>query len=335
MIPAGLEAWLPAPFPIETEVEKNMRSSFKLLYLLLCVSLLLSPALAEGNENQLSAYEAGLPPLEGETLIQPAYPVPDHVLWLLDVARGEIGYTEEHGGVTKYGTWAGYPSAEWCAEFQCWCVNQVDKLHGTRLLNREYPNYSGTNVGRDWFISQGRYIARTGFLPGYGTQWWIDTGAAIEKNSYVPQPGDWVFLTDNASGDTSHVAMVEYCAADASGKVRVHVIEGNNVTKPAPQGVERNDYALDYWRILGYGTVRDLADVTLKFGHSGPKVKALQTELVQAGLLEEKYTTGKYGAITTGCIKTVQQKYGIQETGIANLETRMALRRMIGELSAR
>lgn len=304
-----------------------------LLCVFLCASLLLTPALAEGSDTDFSAYEAGITLQEGETLIQPAYPVPDYVLWLLDAARGEIGYTEERNGVTKYGTWAGYPTAEWCAEFQCWCVYQVDKLHNTRLLNKVYPNYSGTNVGRDWFIAQGRYIARTGFLPGYGTQWWSDSGLAIEKNSYVPQPGDWVFLTDNASGDTSHVAMVEYCAYDAHGNIRLHVIEGNNVLKPAPQGVERNDYAIDYWRILGYGTVYDLADYSLKFGHDGPKVTALQKELVQAGLLEERYTTGRFGAITTECVKTVQRQYGIQETGIANLETRMALRRMIEGLS--
>ncbi len=306
-----------------------MRRSFTLLCLFLCFSFLILPASAAAEDGGFSAYKAGIVLREGETLIAPAYPVPDYVLWLLDTARQEIGYTEERGGATKYGAWAGYPTAEWCAEFQCWCVNQVDKLHGTKLLNRVYPNYSGTNVGRDWFISQGRYIARTGNLPGYGSQWWRDTGSPIEKNSYIPQPGDWVFLTDNASGDTSHVAMVEYCALDTEGNIRLHVIEGNNVTKPAPQGVERNDYAIDYWRILGYGTVYDLADMTLKFGHDGPKVLELQKELVQAGLLEERYTTGKYGAITTDCIKTVQRQSGIQETGIANLETRMALRRMI------
>ena len=315
--------------------EKTMRKSMMLFSLLLCVSLLLSPALAEKGTDGISAYEAGITLQEGETLISPAYPVPDYVLWLLDVAREEIGYTEERSGVTKYGTWAGYPTAEWCAEFQCWCVNQVDRLYGAKLLNKVYPNYSGTNVGRDWFISQGRYIARTGTLPGYGSQWWRDTGLPIEKNSYIPQPGDWVFLTDNASGDTSHVAMVEYCAYDRSGKVRLHVIEGNNVTKPAPQGVERNDYAIDYWRILGYGTVYDLADMTLKFGCDGPKVVELQKELVQAGLLEERYTTGKYGAITTDCIKTVQRQTGIQENGIANLETRLALRRMIEGLAGK
>ena len=57
-------------------------------------------------------------------------------------------------------------------------------------------------------------------------------------------------------------------------------------------------------------------------------------ELVQAGLLEERYTTGKYGAITTECVRAVQRQAGIVQNGIANLETRMALRRKIQELPA-
>ena len=306
-----------------------MKHLSRLLALLLCAALLgCSPAIAQSGS---ADYVSSLTLNAGERLIPPQYAVPEYVSLLMEVARGEIGFVEEKNGLTKYGTWAGYPMAEWCAEFQCWCVNQVDKQYGTHLLNKVYPNYSGTNVGRDWFIGQGRYIARTGVLSGYGAQWWKGSDQAVPVNGYIPQPGDWMFLSDNSSYDTSHVALVEYCAYDAEGCVRVHVIEGNNVLKPAPQGVERNDYALDSWRILGYGTVYELADWTLKFGHSGPKVKALQEELVQAGLLEEKYTTGKFGAITQDCVKEVQRRCGILETGIANLETRAALRRLAAQ----
>ena len=311
-----------------------MRNLSRLLALALCAALLALPAaVAEGAEGQAASSDilTILSVEAGEKVIPPQYAVPEYVQRLIEVAQGEIGYVEEKNGLTKYGTWAGYPMAEWCAEFQCWCVSRVDQRYGTHLLNRVYPNYSGTNVGRNWFIDQGRYIARTGSLPGYGVQWWKGSDRAIPANGYIPQPGDWMFLSDNASYDTSHVALVEYCAYDEAGRVRVHVIEGNNVLKPAPQGVERNDYPLDSWRILGYGTVYDLADWTLKFGHSGPKVKELQQELVQAGLLEERYTTGKFGAITQDCIKAVQRQYGILETGIANLETRIALRQMAAQ----
>ena len=114
----------------------------------------------------------------------------------------------------------------------------------------------------------------------------------------------------------------------------VHVIEGNNVTKPAPQGVARNVYPLDYWKILGYGTVYDLADIAMRFGNKGVKVKALQQALVAAGLLDPQYTTGQYGAITEEAIRTVQRMSGIAESGIANHETQMALNALAAGKSA-
>jgi len=97
-----------------------------------------------------------------EIILAPAYPVPEYVEQLLDVARGELGYVEAANGYTKYGEWAGDPRAEWCAEFLGWCVGQVDERHGTQLLNTVYPLYSGTNTGLRWFLKAGRYISRTG-----------------------------------------------------------------------------------------------------------------------------------------------------------------------------
>ena len=64
---------------------------------------------------------------EGEIVIQPSYPVSDYVQWLLEPARGELGYHEAKDNSTKYGVWTQDPTAEWCAEFLCWCVNQTDK----------------------------------------------------------------------------------------------------------------------------------------------------------------------------------------------------------------
>ena len=117
-----------------------MRLTQRILILLLCVSLAL-PAfgLAESGDAVIS-YLAALEIQPGETLIEPKYQVPEYVVWLLEIARGELGYTEERSGVSKFGTWAGYPTAEWCAEFACWCVGRVDQIHDTKLLTRVYPN---------------------------------------------------------------------------------------------------------------------------------------------------------------------------------------------------
>lgn len=280
----------------------------------LCLFLMLALPVAARAEDT-----AAIPPLSDP---------PEYVTWLLETARGEIGYTEEKNGSTKYGIWSGDPTAEWCAEFLCWCVNQVDKAHGTKLLNTVYPNYTGTNVGRDWFIREGRYVARSGFVPGWGSQWLSGADAVMLPSSYVPQPGDWVFFSDNAAGDTSHVAMVEYCAYDGE-KPMIHVIEGNN-----PSAVARNVYPVDHWAILGYGTVQDMAGIAMKFGNQGSKVEALQQLFMDVGLWTLSYTTDKYGSYTENAVKAFQKTAGLEETGIADFATQRALRRYADAVKA-
>ena len=115
-----------------------------------------------------------------------------------------------------------------------------------------------------------------------GIEWLKGADSYISPGDYIPQPGDWVFLTFTGGVDTDHVAMVEYCSRDPeSGAVRIHVIEGN-----APVAVARNTYSLLDGRILGYGTVHDVADITMHFGNRGEKVRQLQEKLVYLGLLQ-------------------------------------------------
>ena len=267
-------------------------------------------------------------PPAGETRIEPKYRVPEYVRLLLGVAREELGYTEGRAGRTKYGEWVGDPTCQWCAEFLCWCVDQTDQRYGLELLKNVYPLYGASNVGRNWFISDGRYIARGGFVKDWGSQWYKGETEMMEKNSYVPQPGDWVFFSILESGDTTHVAMVEYCTADAENKVRVHVIEGNN-----PDRVQRNSYLVDDWRIQGYGTVFDLADMTMRFGNRGEKVRQLQVDLSLLGYMDANNATGTFGAITQDAVTRFQRDHGIEQTGNAGPKTQMELNRVIDELS--
>ena len=164
---------------------------------------------------------------EGETRIEEGTR-PDFVEKLLEVARGELGYAEGPHSFTKYGLWSGDANAEWCAEFICWCVDQVDQRYGTNLLDVVYPNYSGQNTGRDWFIERGRFVYRKGNCPDWGYQWLLGSDHLLQKNEYIPRAGDLVFFSYNEAGDTEHVALVEYCTRDAEGNVIIHVIEGNN-----------------------------------------------------------------------------------------------------------
>jgi len=287
----------------------------------LSLMLLMSFAWAEGAD-------------PGETVIEPRYPTPDYVRWLLETAQAEIGTAEGKNNTTKYGAWAGDPSAEWCAEFLCWCVDQTDRQHQTKLLDRQYPNYTGNNTGLNWFVNQGRYVSRRGIVRGWGTQWYKDTLAPVTPNSYVPQPGDWMFLSSASTWDTTHVAMVEYCAYDADGKVQVHVIEGNSPFAAVKDTVVRSSYPIDYWAILGYGTVNDVADLVMRFGNSGPKVTELQKALYAAGFFpaNQKFTE-KYGAITENGVKELQRQMGVPDTGIADYAVQMELRRLAAGMS--
>ena len=261
-----------------------------------------------------------LPARAEDIVIPPEYPVPDYVTWLLEIADAEVGYEEGPHGYSKYGEWSGDPYAQWCAEFLCWCVDQVDQQHGTELLRNVYPLYSGTNGGKKWYTNAGRYVTRNGNLENWGYQWLRGEDHFLTTGDYIPQPGDWVFFTWTSNTDTDHVAMVEYCTRNQYGDVTVHVIEGNN-----PSGVYRNTYDLTYNRILGYGTVHDAADWTIRSGCSGEKVRQLQQKLIYLGYLPADSDDGSYGSATQAAVSTFQQSQGLNVNGIANITTQRAL----------
>lgn len=252
--------------------------------------------------------------------VEPAWPVPEYVERLLQVASEEVGYTEDHGR-TKYGEWAGDPAAQWCAEFQCWCVDQVDKRWGTSLLKNVYPLYTSSNTGRSWFIRAGRYVVRKGKVDGWGYEWLKGKTSFLTSGDYVPQPGDWVFFNWTGGADTEHVALVEYCTRNsASGKILIHVIEGNK-----PSAVARDTYDLNDPTILGYGTVHDVADITMGFGNQGEKVRVLQERLAYLGYLDAGLVTGRYGDATVQAVRAYQADRGIAANGISNMKTQQLL----------
>ena len=257
---------------------------------------------------------------EEDEIIPPQYPVPSYVSVLLSVAQEEIGYTEGEHGRTKYGEWAGDPYAQWCAEFQCWCVDQAEKRTGDKLLNVVWPLYSASNTGRAWFITAGRYVIRKGPVDGWGYQWLKGQDSYVRSGDYIPQTGDWVFFTWTANTDTDHVALVEYCTRNASGAVTIHVIEGNK-----PSSVSRGTYSIHDASILGYGTVHDVMDITMHFGNTGEKVRHLQEKLIYLGYLGAEYETGHFGNATADAVRAFQKEQSQRPSGIANISMQLAL----------
>ena len=266
--------------------------------------LLLLPVCASGEEER----------------IEPAWPVPDYVEHLIQVASEEVGYREDHGR-SKYGAWAGDPAAQWCAEFQCWCVDQVDKRWGTELLRKVYPFYTSSNTGLRWFLRAGRYVSRKGKVENWGYQWLKGSENYIRSGDYIPQPGDWVFFNWTGGTDTDHVALVEYCTRNPQNAViTVHVIEGNK-----PDTVARDVYDLNDASILGYGTVHDVAETTMTFGNDGVKVSLLQEKLAYLGFMDPALATGHYGDGTVDAVRAYQQSRGLRATGVADMKTQLKL----------
>ncbi|MDD6050022.1 MAG: peptidoglycan-binding protein [Clostridiales bacterium] len=283
----------------------------KRIFSFLLIGLLAFPALAESAD---------------EVRLRPQWPVPDYVTRLLEVADSEVGYREGPHGYSKFGEYWGDPYAQWCAEFLCWCVDQVDKTYGTELLKNVYPLYSGQNTGMKWFIKQGRWVARNGNLDEWGYQWFKGADRFITAGEYIPQPGDWVFFSWTSDGNTSHVAMVEYATMDSKGNVSIHCVEGNN-----PVSVARVTYSTQDKKILGYGTVHDVADWTMRPGNNGAKVTELQEKLVYLGYLTQDSITGHYGVNTQEAINRFQTANGLKVLGIANIETQSRINQFCEE----
>ena len=280
----------------------------RILVLMLMVCLFLPCALAEENR------------------IRPQWPVPEYVNQLLAIADKEVGYKEGAHGYSKYGEYWGDGYAQWCAEFLCWCVDQVDRQHGTTLLKSVYPLYSGQNTGMKWFIKEGRWISRNGNLPDWGYQWFKGEDHFITAGEYVPQPGDWVFFSWTSDGNTSHVAMVEYAVRNADGSITIHCIEGNN-----PSSVARVAYSSNDKKILGFGTVHDVADWTMRLGNTGKKVTELQEKLIYLGYMANGSADGHYGAATQNAINQFQTVNGLKVLGIANIDTQTIINRQVEE----
>ncbi len=248
--------------------------------------------------------------------------IPSYVDDLINVASAELGYVEGDNNYSKYGEWSGDANAAWCAEFLCWSVDQTDMRYGTSLLEVIYPNYTGQNTGRDWFIAQGRFVYRNGNCPDWGYQWILGEETLMSKNDYIPRAGDWVFFSLN-SADTVHVAMVLYCTLESDESILVHVIEGNN-----PSAVEMKSYNLTDSTILGYGTPVRVVGTTMRYGNEGQAVLDLQNQMVSLGLLDEAYATGTYGGQTRVAISAFQSEFLPNKTssiGIADMETQNAL----------
>ena len=75
--------------------------------------------------------------------------------------------------------------------------------------------------------------------------------------------------------------------------------------------------------------MHDLADITMRFGNSGEKVRQLQESLAYLGYLEPRFVTGDFGNATASAVRDFQSRHGLKTNSIANQATQ---RRMQDEV---
>lgn len=130
---------------------------------------------------------------------------------VIDIARGELGYTESPAGSnrTKYGAAYGLDGQPWCVSFLWWCFREAGEAAA--------------------FMGGGK-TASCGML----FRWYKEMGMTVSVKDV--QPGDMVILNFHGTQDTEHCGIV--VEVGALGSTRLTTIEGN--TSPGMEGSQDN-----------------------------------------------------------------------------------------------
>lgn len=134
---------------------------------------------------------------------------------IVDVAIGELGYTEQGSNQTKYGAWYGMNGAAWCHMFVSWCANQAGV--STSIV----PKTASCANGIAWFNDKGQFKYR---------------------GKYTPKRGDIIYFRNGG-----HVGIVE----KTSGST-VHTIEGNTSDKVARRNYPLSDTRITGYGVPKY-----------------------------------------------------------------------------------
>lgn len=129
---------------------------------------------------------------------------------VIDIARGELGNTEEPAGsnLTKYGFWYGVNGVPWCVIFLCWLFNQA----GERMA----------------FFGGGK-TASCGML----LRWYREQGLTVPVSEV--QPGDIVILNFSGTVEPQHCGLVTHVERSGGSILYIKTIEGNTTSGDTSQ----------------------------------------------------------------------------------------------------
>lgn len=134
---------------------------------------------------------------------------------IIDVAIGEIGYSETGNNNTKYGAWMGMNGAAWCHMFASWCADQAGEISNV-------PKTASTSYGMQWFKNKGLFKY---------------------KGNYTPKRGDFVYFKTGRS----HVGLVEYVSGNT-----LHTVEGNSSNRVTRRTYSLSESTLTGYGVPNY-----------------------------------------------------------------------------------
>ena len=176
---------------------------------------------------------------EGATCLPliPASPEDLFTARLAQIACDEPEVAEDARRRTKYGTYFGDPTAEWCPEFVLWCVIQA----GKSVEEDGLPSFADRYPRLDW--------------SGGCIYWYEARGNYYRKDKLLPRCGDLIFFDTDRDGESDHTGMVlgvEY--DEAEGQYYVLTIEGNIPGDRPSDRIRQRRIAWNDRIIVGYGT---------------------------------------------------------------------------------
>lgn len=134
---------------------------------------------------------------------------------IVDVAIGELGYSETGNNQTKYGAWYGMNGAAWCHMFVSWCANQAGV--STSIV----PKTASCSNGISWFKNKNQFK---------------------DRGKYTPKRGDIIYFRNGG-----HVGIVE----KVSGST-VHTVEGNTSDKVARRSYSLSNTSITGYGVPAY-----------------------------------------------------------------------------------
>jgi peptidoglycan hydrolase-like protein with peptidoglycan-binding domain len=226
---------------------------------------------------------------------------------LLEVARSQLGYTEQPAGSnrTKFGEWYGMDGSAWCAMFVSWCAANSDNAS-------VIPRFAYTPAGAEWFKSRASFGSR-------------------------PVVGAIAFYDTAGLGRISHTGIVESVAGDG----RWYAIEGNtdvaggrtggSVRRQlrSTVGTSRGGFGLPAYTAAAAAAGLAYPGLVLRRGAIGGAVRAVQTALNRS-LAAAGHTPltidGSFGPATLTAVLWFQgQHAGLSVDGLIGPATWAAL----------